>query len=237
MKIRLFTIPNLLTLSNLLCGSFAAVAALKYNQLEVAFFLIITAAVFDFFDGFAARLLKCPSPIGVELDSLADMVSFGFAPAAVFYSLYGSSEAHFAWNADVAACAQYVPFIITAFSALRLAKFNIDDTQHTEFEGLTTTANAMFCSSIGWLAVTGNITLPREMILGLSVVMAFMLISPVRMFALKFKGFGWQGNELRYSFIAFLVVLFALLQWKAIPLAILVYVAVSLVRWLRGAHN
>ncbi len=237
MKIRLFTIPNLLTLSNLLCGSFAAVAALKYNQLEVAFFLIITAAVFDFFDGFAARLLKCPSPIGVELDSLADMVSFGFAPAAVFYSLYGSSVAHFEWSEEVMTYAQYLPFIITAFSALRLAKFNIDDTQHTEFEGLTTTANAMFCSSIGWLVSTGSFTLPREMILGLSVVMAFMLISPVRMFALKFKGFGWQGNELRYSFILFLVVLFALLRWKAIPLAILVYVTISLVRWLRASHN
>ncbi|MEG0499322.1 MAG: CDP-alcohol phosphatidyltransferase family protein, partial [Alistipes sp.] len=126
MKIKLITIPNLLTLSNLLCGSLAVVSALVWGDLVTAFWLIITAAVFDFFDGFVARLLHQTSPIGVELDSLADDISFGFAPAAVLFTLYAQSPAGCEACAEWLAYAQYGVFIIAAFSALRLAKFNID---------------------------------------------------------------------------------------------------------------
>lgn len=234
MKIKLFTIPNLLTLSNLLCGSFAVVAALVYGNLTLAFQLIILGAVFDFFDGFAARLLKCPSPIGVELDSLADMVSFGFAPAAMFFTMYAEAPQLWAWSDGALAAGRFALFIMTAFSALRLAKFNIDDTQHTEFCGLTTTANAMFCASVGWLTATGRLALPVEAILLLAVAMSLLMVSPIRMFALKFQGFGWKDNSLRYIFILLAALLVVLLGGLAIPVAILLYIAISLVRWFAG---
>ena len=164
MNIRLFTIPNCVTLCNLLCGSAAAVMALVHHNLPAAFALVIAAAVFDFLDGFSARLLKSYSGIGVELDSLADMVSFGFAPAAILFTLFGTSESRWEWSETARAAGAWVPFLITAFSALRLAKFNVDDSQHTEFQGFTTTANAMFCASLGWLSAEGEITLSAETI-------------------------------------------------------------------------
>lgn len=232
MKIKLFTIPNLLTLSNLLCGSFAAVSALVYGDLRSAFWLIIAAAVFDFFDGFAARLLKCPSAIGVELDSLADMVSFGFAPAAVLYVLYGQAPVPEAWSGAVLTAGHYAVFVLAAFSALRLAKFNIDDTQHTEFCGLPTPACALFCVSLGLLSVSGELVIGKIPILIIAIVMSCLLISPIRMFALKFKGFGWKGNELRYGFILVSAGLVAVLREASIPIIILLYIAVSTVRWV-----
>lgn len=235
MQIKLFTIPNLLTLANLLCGAFAAVAALVYGELATAFWLIIAAAVFDFFDGFAARLLKCPSAIGVELDSLADMVSFGFAPAAILYTMYGSAPQWGVWNETVIDAGALALFVIAAFSALRLAKFNIDDTQHTEFCGLPTPANAMFCAALGWLAAGGELNLPREALVLIAVVMSYLLISPIRMFALKFQGFGWRGNELRYSFIAVAALLVVVLRGYSIPVIILLYILTSLVRWIACA--
>ena len=126
MKIKLFTIPNLLTLSSLLCGSFAAVSALVYHDLELTFWLTVAAGVFDYCDGFAARLLKCPSAIGVQLDSLSDMVSFGFVPASVLFVLWNDALA-----ADAEPWMRYggsvLCFVVAAFSALRLAKFNIDE--------------------------------------------------------------------------------------------------------------
>lgn len=232
MKIRLFTIPNCVTLCNLLCGSAAAIAALVHHNPTAAFVLVIAAAVFDFLDGFTARMLKSYSGIGVELDSLADMVSFGFAPAAILFSLYGPAENLWAWSDGVRTAGAYTPFLITAFSALRLAKFNVDDTQHVEFQGLTTTANAMFCSSLGWLTAAGSITLTTEAIVMISVVTSWLLVSPVRMFSFKFEHFGWRGNELRYAFAGVALVLLFLLKGAAIPVIILLYVIVSILRWL-----
>ncbi len=233
MKIKLFTIPNLLTLSNLMCGSLAVVSTLVYSNLTWAFWFIVAAAVFDFFDGFAARLLKCPSEIGVQLDSLADMVSFGFAPAAMFFTMYGSATQMWDWNETVVTAGRFAMFVMTAFSALRLAKFNIDDTQHTEFVGLTTTANAIFCSSIGWLFATGTLPLSREAMILVVAVMSWLMIANVRMFSLKFSGFGWKGNALRYGFMIFAAVaLIAAGIWKspiyAIPAIIVIYVLISL---------
>jgi len=197
MKIKLFTIPNLLTLSNLFCGSVAVVSALVWGDLKLAFGLMVLAAVFDFFDGFAARLLNQSSPIGLQLDSLADDISFGLAPAAIMYSLYQ-------WMPGIWLPEGYpglVVFVFTACAALRLAKFNIDDTQRTEFCGLPSPAAAMLCGSLGLLFETSGLELPREAISAIAVVVGLLMISNVRMFALKFHGFGWKGNELRYGFI------------------------------------
>ncbi|MEG1611921.1 MAG: CDP-diacylglycerol--serine O-phosphatidyltransferase [Alistipes sp.] len=232
MRIKLITIPNLLTLSNLLCGSLAVVAALVWEDLLAAFWLIIAAAVCDFFDGFAARLLRQTSPIGVELDSLADDISFGFAPAAILFTLYAQSPAGIELSAGALAYGQYMVFIMAAFAALRLAKFNIDDTQHTEFCGLPTPANALFCASLGLLAQTEGLVLSKITILIIVVVMSWLLVSPIRMFALKFAGFGWHGNELKYSFIIASIVLAIVLQMQAVPVIILFYIALSTLRWL-----
>ena len=227
MKIRLFTIPNMLTLGNLICGSSAVVALLLHADFELAFWLVVASAIFDFFDGFAARLLKSTSAIGVELDSLADMVSFGLVPAVAMFCLWDLAPA----SATLPEWARYLTLIIVAFSALRLAKFNIDDTQTTEFCGLPTPANGLFCLSLAMLMAAGDITLCRWAIVTISAGMAYMLISPVRMFALKFKGFGWQGNEIRYSFIAVCILLIALFIRYAVPAIILLYIVVSAIRW------
>lgn len=229
MKVRFFTIPNLLSLSNLMCGTFAALAALVYDNLEWAFWFVILAAVFDFFDGFAARLLRQSSPIGVQLDSLADMISFGFVPAAVLYAMttrtMGEEQTLLRYAYAVAS------FLLAAFSALRLAKFNIDDSQHEEFCGLPTPANALFFTSLGLISARTGFDFGGEWLICIMPVMAWLLISPVRMFSLKFKGFGWRGNEIRYLFLALCVALIAILQLYSIPTIILLYILVSAVRW------
>lgn len=229
MKIKLFTIPNLITLSNLLCGAGSIVASLVYEDLTMAFVLIMAAAVCDFFDGFAARVLKQPSEIGVQLDSLADMVSFGTAPAAAFYTLCGYSPSMFDFGEEVL---QFIPFVITAFSALRLAKFNIDETQHEEFSGLTTTANAIFCGSFAMMCIEGGCIVLQEWIVVMSIIMAALLVSPIRMFSFKMKSYGWKGNEVRWSFAAFAVLSLLLLRIYSIPFIIVVYIVVSTVIWI-----
>lgn len=231
MKIRLFTIPNMLTLGNLLCGSAAVVALLLHSDYELAFCLIIASAVCDFFDGFTARLLKSSSPLGVQLDSLADMVSFGLVPSMALFCVYDALPQMLNIADNVAEMMRYLTFIIVAFSALRLAKFNIDDTQHAEFCGLPTPANGLFCLSIAMLAASGDLVLSREVLLVVAVIMAVLLISPIRMFALKFKGFGWKGNEIRYIFLLACVAIIAVLTRMAIPAIIGLYVAISTIRW------
>lgn len=220
----------MLTLGNLLCGTGAAITLLTQHDYKLAFYLVVASAVCDFFDGFAARLLKQSSPLGVQLDSLADMVSFGVVPAVAMYCLYGDMPQLSGMSESVASMLGFVTLIIAAFSALRLAKFNIDDTQHTEFCGLPTPANGIFCLSVAMLAAAGDFIVPKEIVVAISVVMATMLISPVRMFALKFKGFGWKGNELRYSFIVVSAVLIAAFTKYAAAGIILLYIVISTVR-------
>ncbi len=228
MKIKLFTIPNLLTLSNLLCGAFALVAVLAHGDLTLAFWLMILAAVFDFLDGFVARLLGQSGPLGVQLDSLADDITFGLLPAAILFAVGGRMPSLFAlpgWTL-------WAVFVLAAFSALRLARFNIDDTQHTEFRGLPTPAAALFCASLGMLAERDLLTIPCEAVLALAAVLSLLLVSPVRMFSLKFHGFGWAGNELRYAFLAACAVLVASLRMWSLPAIIALYVGLSTLRWV-----
>lgn len=228
MKIKLFTIPNLLTLSNLLCGAFALVAVLAHGDLTLAFWLMILAAVFDFLDGFVARLLGQSGPLGVQLDSLADDITFGLLPAAILFAVGGRMPSLFAlpgWSL-------WAVFVLAAFSALRLARFNIDDTQHTEFRGLPTPAAALFCASLGMLAERDLLTIPCEAVLALAAVLSLLLVSPVRMFSLKFHGFGWAGNELRYAFLAACAVLVASLRMWSLPAIIALYVGLSTLRWV-----
>lgn len=232
MKIKLFTIPNFITLANLLCGCCSIVASLVWGDLTLAFVLILAAAVCDFLDGATARLLKAYSEIGVQLDSLADMVSFGVAPSVAMYALASQSVSVLALSEGVVAVLCFVPFIMAAFSALRLAKFNIDDTQHEEFCGLPTPANAILCSSLAMLAVRDGVTVAVEWIALVSVILAVLLVSPVRMFSFKFSSLAWRGNAVRYLFAGFALVAILLLRTYSIPLIIVTYIVVSTLLWI-----
>ena len=232
MKIRLFTIPNMLTLANLLSGAIAVIAILQYHNYTLALGLVVLAAVFDFLDGFVARLLNQQSPLGVQLDSLADDVTFGLVPALVMFDIYSASTSYYGCSCAVMEYLGYVTLLIAAFSVLRLAKFNIDTTQSTEFSGLPTPANALLLMSLAMLCQKGCITLYQEHILLLSVAMSLLLISPIRMFALKFKGFGWKGNELRYIFILASALIIAFMPVYSVVVIITLYIVVSTVKWL-----
>lgn len=231
MKIRLFTIPNIITLGNLMCGAGAIVATLVYDSIPTAFILVMTAAVLDFFDGFTARLLKQYSDIGIQLDSLADMVSFGTVPSVVFYKLASESTAVYL-SGTAAAVLPFIPFLMTAFSALRLAKFNIDDTQHEEFSGLTTTANGIFCTSFAAALVWSSTPVAAEWIAVISILTACLLISPIRMFSFKFRTFDFRSNALRYCFAAVAIVILLICRTYAIPAIIILYTVVSTIRWM-----
>ncbi len=231
MKIKMFTIPNMITLANLACGCAAIVFAMSVpGSLAIAFWFIAAAAVFDFLDGFVARLTKQYSDIGVQLDSLADMVSFGAAPAAILFVMYRDSFA--IWNPGpfLAAWPGWIVFAVALFSALRLARFNIDDTQTDEFVGLPTPAAALMIASLGWLTYTGDFEVGREIILVFALVVSYLLICPVRMFSLKFKSFGWKGNELRYAFLLCCAALAGWLGIGGVAASIGLYIVVSTAR-------
>ncbi|MBR0335558.1 MAG: CDP-diacylglycerol--serine O-phosphatidyltransferase [Alistipes sp.] len=232
MKIKLFTVPNIITLCNLLCGCFSIVASLVVGDYTLALIFILASAVCDFFDGFTARLLKQYSDIGVQLDSLADMVSFGVAPSAVMYAFACQAPTLFELNDVVAHIIVYVPFIMAAFSALRLAKFNIDETQHETFEGLPTPANALFCASFVYAAISSGKAVEVEWIALISVVMAALLVSPIRMFSFKLKSFGWQQNKSLYIFLVLSLVTLLTLGVYSVPVIIVLYIVISTIGWL-----
>lgn len=225
MKIRFFTIPNLLTLANLLCGCLAIVSALVCHDLQTAFWLVMAAAVFDFSDGMAARLLGSYSDLGVQLDSLSDMVSFGVAPSVVLFCLYTGAGGGEWWNWGA-----YVVFIVALFSALRLAKFNIDTEQKEEFTGLPTPACAILVASAGWLYGAGRFMIDPLWILVASVVLAYLLISPVRMFSLKYHNFSFGDNMLRYIFLVLSLAGVAVFRIAAVPFIMVGYIVISTVR-------
>ena len=232
MKIKLFTVPNIITLCNLLCGCFSIVASLVVGDFTLALIFILASAVCDFFDGFTARLLKQYSDIGVQLDSLADMVSFGVAPSAVMYTFACQAPTLFELNDVVAHIIVYVPFIMAAFSALRLAKFNIDETQHETFEGLPTPANALFCASFVYAAISSGKAVEVEWIALISVVMAALLVSPIRMFSFKLKSFGWQQNKSLYIFLVLSLVALLTLGVYSVSVIIVLYIVISTIGWL-----
>ena len=232
MKIKLFTIPNCITLINLLCGIGSIVSALVCRDLQLAFIFIVTSAIADFFDGFSARLLKQYSDIGVQLDSLADMVSFGVAPAIVMTVICQDMPSAFGLDGKWQTVVCYIPLIVAALSALRLAKFNIDDTQKEEFEGLPTPACAILLVSLAALLQRNGLTIDAEWLVLISVLVAAMLVSPVRMFSFKFKSVSWNDNKLRYIFLVCCVAMIPLLRWYAIPAIIVLYILTSTVRWI-----
>jgi len=215
-------IPNTITCCNLISGCIATYYAFQ-AAFELALLFIVIGAVFDFFDGMVARLLHVSSPIGKELDSLADDITFGFAPSAVVFE-YLRPETELL---------PFLVFVMAAFSALRLAKFNLDERQALGFIGLPTPANALF-----WVAlITGagewmksapfigpNLSL---VILAGVFISCWLLIAEIPMFALKFKHWGWKGNEIKYLFILSCVPLFLLLGITGFAAIIAWYIILS----------
>lgn len=196
-------IPNTITCGNLVSGCVATVYALS-GDAKMALLWIVIGAVFDFFDGMSARLLGVSSPIGKELDSLADDVTFGVAPAAIVFAQLKVMDYPLVLE-PVAPYLPYFAFVMAAFSALRLAKFNLDTRQTTSFIGLPTPANALFWGSL-LVSRTGEIESSPWMVVVMMCmvcVSSWLMVSEIPMFALKFKQWGWKGNELRYSFIVF----------------------------------
>lgn len=222
-------IPNAITCLNLVSGCVASVMALK-GDLELAITWIILAAVFDFLDGFAARILKAYSPIGKELDSLADMVSFGVAPGMIVYWLLGETCS----SASMGVAGNYIPylaFVIPAFSGLRLAKFNVDERQTTSFIGLPVPAHALFWASVGYSVrpwIPANEYLFIAVTVLLAVVTSLLLVSEIPMFSLKIKSIAWKGNEIRYILVACAVLFVAVFGVLGIAGTILLYIFLSI---------
>ena len=221
-------IPNALTCGNLLCGCIGVVEAFHSNLL-LSCILIGIALIFDFLDGFLARLLKVSSPIGKDLDSLADMVTFGLLPAIIVYQMLMQSipDLYGIWKA-------YLAFIIAIFSAIRLAKFNNDPRQSDSFIGVPTPANAMLIASLPLIVHTHGemwkaVIINTNNLLILSVVMSLLLVAEIPLLALKFKSFGWKSNEIRYGFLLSSAVLIAAFNIVAVPLILGLYLIVSLV--------
>lgn len=222
-------IPNLITLCNLICGCIATLRGFE-AEYEAALLWICAGALFDFFDGFAARLLGVSSPIGKELDSLADDITFGLAPSAICFSLIADAVKP-SLHPIFLTILPYLAFIMAAMSAMRLAKFNLDERQTTGFLGLPTPANALFWAALSvgakeWLAQS---TLAVWTVLLGVVVMSSLLVSEIPMFALKFKNFGLHDNALRYGFILAAALLLLFTGFTGLALVIPLYVVVSVV--------
>ncbi|WP_370861673.1 CDP-diacylglycerol--serine O-phosphatidyltransferase [Parabacteroides faecis] len=220
-------IPNTITCMSLVSGCIATVVALQGNLLWAAIWIII-AAVFDFMDGFAARLLKAYSPMGKELDSLSDMVSFGVAPGMIVFWMLSQASLSLG---EIGRYIPYLAFVIPAFSGLRLAKFNIDERQTTSFIGMPVPANALFWASAGYsLAPLAQANPVLFIVVTLAVALAtsLLLVSEIPMFSLKIKSVAWKGNERRYILVGCVVLFVALFGMLGIAGTILLYLLLSI---------
>jgi len=220
-------IPNFLTLLNLFCGCVAVVLTANHNFLG-AFWMVSLGIFFDFFDGFFARLFKVAGPLGLQLDSLADMVTSGVVPGYVMFHLLSSET-------GVNPYVPYLGFIITLGSCYRLANFNIDTRQTSSFIGLPTPANTLFIMSLPLVLSSSDSILVLEILtnpivlLAITVASAIVMNAEIPLFSLKIKSFQIKDNLLQFGFLASSVVLLALLQYMGIPLVILLYITLSMI--------
>ena len=226
-------IPNTITCCNLMSGCIATYWAFQ-GEYPLALLFIVIGAVFDFFDGMSARLLHVSSPIGKELDSLADDITFGFAPSAILFRFLDEQLSAPVMDAGwltSGALVPYLAFVMAAFSALRLAKFNLDERQSMGFIGLPTPANALFWGALvaGSEHQLASLPLCPWLLLAGMLVSCYLLVSEIPMFALKFKTWGWKGNEVKYLFLLTCIPLLALLGPTGLAAIIAWYVALSVV--------
>ncbi|OQX75788.1 MAG: CDP-diacylglycerol--serine O-phosphatidyltransferase [Bacteroidetes bacterium 4484_276] len=228
-------IPNFVTCLNIFSGAISIVFAFKGN-LDLAAWFIGLAAVFDFLDGMSARLLNAKSDIGLQLDSLADVISFGLAPAVIVFQLMENAlnKPFIDWfGLNVFSL---VAFILVAFSALRLAKFNIDTEQADDFKGLPTPANALFfaslplvlfqAESLGFQFLQNSLT-NYWVLFVLTIIFSGLLVSNIGLFSMKFKNLFWKGNQLRYILFISFFVFFFLIRLYSLPLIIIFYILLS----------
>ena len=215
-------IPNTITCCNLLSGCMAVISAFQADAWHTLLW-VVAGALFDFCDGLSARLIKAYSPIGKELDSLADLITFGLAPAMLCLMTLRSFDY---CNATLASIYPYIGLVLVVFAALRLAKFNTDERQTTSFLGLAVPANALFWCG---LFQTDIDNLPGPWIIGLLVlVFAGLMVSEIPMFSLKFKNLSWSDNKIRFIFLIVSVVILVLLHAKGLAAVIGWYIILSI---------
>ncbi len=223
-------IPNAFTMMNLFSGCIALTMAFSENFLGVVIWVLI-AAVFDFFDGFAARLLGVSSPLGKELDSLADVVSFGVAPASAVFVLLRNFSVYPPCLTDISPYIPFLAYLIPVFSALRLGKFNLDEKQTSSFLGLPTPANALFwisyCYGVQHIApVNGGML---YLTLGFILVLSLLMVSNIPMFSFKIAALKFKGNEKQILLVVLMIAFIALWGIFGIAVGILAYIAISLI--------
>ncbi|RLD56887.1 MAG: CDP-diacylglycerol--serine O-phosphatidyltransferase [Bacteroidetes bacterium] len=231
-------IPNTITLFNLISGSIAIVFAVE-GQLELSAWMIGIAAIFDFFDGFAARLLKVTSEVGKELDSLADVISFGLAPGMILFSMLSNTGSCPEIIITERNIIPFIAFLIPAFSAYRLAKFNLDTRQTDSFIGLPTPANALLIASFPLIISQENNLFGIDMVFFTNIIthagflipfiflFSWLLIAEIPLMSLKFKTFKWGDNNIRYVFLIASLLLFIFFLYLSVPLIILLYLLLS----------
>ncbi|MCX6234764.1 MAG: CDP-diacylglycerol--serine O-phosphatidyltransferase [Bacteroidetes bacterium] len=232
-------IPNFITCLNLFAGCIAVVAVFD-QKLTIASLFIGIAIIFDFLDGMAARILHAKSDIGKQLDSLADIVSFGVAPGMIIYKLLDTSITNAELIQFPIGIIPYFSILIPIFSALRLAKFNIDTRQSDIFYGLPTPANAVFLASLPLILAATNpeqwihiLICNTNFLLIVTFVFSGLLVANIRLFSLKFANFSWDLNRLRYVFLFLSLTLIILLKFIALPLIIIMYILISLIFFRR----
>lgn len=222
-------IPNFLTCANLFSGCVGAIYAFEGNLKAVAYFVILSG-IFDFFDGFAARLLNVKSEIGKELDSLADVVSFGFVPGILFYQLLQVE--------NVNSFIPYLGFLVTIFSALRLAKFNIDTRQTEDFIGVNTPMNTFLVISLPYLADEYSFISSTWFLLPLIVILSLLLVSELKLFSMKIgKDLSWNTNKYRFIFLILSIASLLLFKgFAGIPLVFVFYIVFSLIHFKKETN-
>lgn len=219
-------IPNMITCANLFSGCIGIVFAFN-GDLKMAAWMVLLSGIFDFFDGFVARLLHVKSNIGKELDSLADVISFGFLPGVVLFKLLEVSD-------YTSVYLPYFGFLVTVFSALRLAKFNVDERQTENFIGLNTPMNTFLIVSLPFIGddypqLTGNSLL----LIGLILIVCYLLVSEIQLFSMKFTSYAWQPNKFKYIFLILSVLLISFLNFAAIPFIVILYIIFSFLHFKR----
>jgi len=223
-------IPNIITLLNLFCGCIALIFVAN-NQFDWAFYLVSLGIFLDFFDGFFARLFKVSSPLGLQLDSLADMVTSGLVPGMVMFYLLKKGQS----SVDPLEFIPYLGFIITLGSCYRLANFNIDSRQTDSFIGLPTPANALFILSLSLVSIHSDSLLILEIftnqwiLIAITLFSAYILNAEISLFSLKIKDFSFKENKLQVFFLALSVLLLLFFDYLGITLVIILYVLLSVV--------
>jgi len=224
-------IPNAITCGNLVSGCLS-ILFLTHNMPVKAAIMIFVAGLFDFLDGFAARLLHAHSPIGADLDSLSDVVSFGVAPGFIMYWLMSRSFDLPQWCIVGINMLPCLAFLLPVFSAIRLAKFNIDSTQKTTFRGIPAPGMAIFIASLP-LALSQVHHLKDGVLsywacLGIALIFSFMMVSRLRFFSFKMKSAKWNGNEVRWIFLLVTITSFVIFKWISLPFVMMFYVLLSI---------